>query len=218
MAKFDNCVLLTRVGGFYELYLEHATEYGPLLNLKVASKKTNAGPVPMAGFPFFQLERFLKVLVMDLGKYVAIAEEFPWREGEAGRLKGGGLMHDRRVARVVTPGTLIDESFLEGGSDNFVLGIYADIASIEGELKGFGSGHGHAGLGLAWLDLSTGSFYTQATTLDGLNSALSRIAPREIVLPGALESIGSPLLKVLREERYTVTFCATDVSPTNTNS
>ena len=47
MQKFDNCVLLTRVGGFYELYFEHAEEYGPLLNLKIASKKTNAGPVPM---------------------------------------------------------------------------------------------------------------------------------------------------------------------------
>ena len=47
MQKFDNCVLLTRVGGFYELYFEHAEEYGPLLNLKVASKKTSAGPVPM---------------------------------------------------------------------------------------------------------------------------------------------------------------------------
>lgn len=47
MQKFNNCVLLTRVGGFYELYFEHAEEYGPLLNLKVASKKTSAGPVPM---------------------------------------------------------------------------------------------------------------------------------------------------------------------------
>lgn len=47
MQKFDNCVVLTRVGGFYELYFEHAEEYGPLLNLKVAQKKTAAGPVPM---------------------------------------------------------------------------------------------------------------------------------------------------------------------------
>lgn len=56
MAKFDNCVLLTRVGGFYELYFEHAEEYGPLLNLKVASKKTNAGPVPMVRQPPCLLE------------------------------------------------------------------------------------------------------------------------------------------------------------------
>ena len=47
MQKFENCVLLTRVGGFYELYFEHAEEYGPLLNLKVAQKKTNAGLVSM---------------------------------------------------------------------------------------------------------------------------------------------------------------------------
>lgn len=47
MTKFENCVLLTRVGGFYELYFEQADEYGPLLNLKVAQKKTNAGLVSM---------------------------------------------------------------------------------------------------------------------------------------------------------------------------
>lgn len=47
MRKFENCVLLTRVGGFYELYFEQAVELGPLLNLKVAQKKTNVGPVPM---------------------------------------------------------------------------------------------------------------------------------------------------------------------------
>lgn len=52
MQKFDNCVLLTRVGGFYELYFEHADEYGPLLNLKVAQKKTAAGPVPMVNEPY----------------------------------------------------------------------------------------------------------------------------------------------------------------------
>lgn len=53
MQKFDNCVLLTRVGGFYELYFEHAEEYGPLLNLKVGQKKTSAGPVSMVKFSCF---------------------------------------------------------------------------------------------------------------------------------------------------------------------
>jgi DNA mismatch repair ATPase MutS len=56
MNKFDNCVLLTRVGGFYELYFEHAEEYGPLLNLKVAQKKTSAGPVPMVTSHTFFLQ------------------------------------------------------------------------------------------------------------------------------------------------------------------
>ncbi len=203
MTRFPNCVVLTRVGGFYELYLTHATEYGPLLNLKVATKKTNAGPVPMAGFPFFQLEKFLKTLVMDLGKYVAIAEEFPW-EGETGRLKGGGLMHDRRVARVVTPGTLIDESFLEGSSDNFVLGIHAE--PLEGD--GGTEGGIEEELGLAWLDLSTGAFHTQPVAMAGLSAALSRIAPREVVLDERLKGGKNGLTKVLREEQHLSTFCS----------
>lgn len=80
MARFDNCVLLTRVGGFYELYFEHAEEYGPLLNLKVASKKTNAGPVPMVGFLFS-----LAVLLLAFGWKCL----FSWRQ----RVNGTGFIH-----------------------------------------------------------------------------------------------------------------------------
>ncbi|KAF9770200.1 hypothetical protein IL306_012292 [Fusarium sp. DS 682] len=124
MLKFDNCVLLTRVGGFYELYFEHAEEYGPLLNLKVASKKTNAGLVPMAGFPFFQLDRFLKILVQDLNRDVTIVEELP--NSPTAKVKSGGLMHDRRVTRIITPGTLIDENFMDPYANNYVMAIHID--------------------------------------------------------------------------------------------
>ncbi|KAF5981230.1 hypothetical protein FCOIX_4355 [Fusarium coicis] len=124
MLKFDNCVLLTRVGGFYELYFEHAEEYGPLLNIKVANKRTNAGLVPMAGFPFFQLDRFLKILVQDLGRHVAIAEEYP--NSPTAKVRSGGLMHDRRVARIITPGTLIDENFMDPYANNYVMAIHID--------------------------------------------------------------------------------------------
>jgi DNA mismatch repair ATPase MutS len=59
MQKFEDCVLLTRMGGFYELYLEHAEEYGPLLNLKVAQKKTSAGPVAMVSDVPLRLRRVI---------------------------------------------------------------------------------------------------------------------------------------------------------------
>ncbi|KAI0397886.1 muts domain V [Xylariaceae sp. FL0594] len=200
MLKFENCVLLTRVGGFYELYFEHAEEYGPLLNLKVARKKTNAGPVPMAGFPFFQLERFLKLLVMDFNCYVAIAEEFPNDPGD--KVKSGGLMHDRRVTRVVTPGTLIDENFIDPYVNNYVLAIHV---AHEGEYPG--GKDKETPMGLAWLDVSTGQFYTQVTTAASLPSALSRIGPREIVVDELLESRGGhQLLSVLAEDKHFVTF------------
>jgi len=60
MRKFDNCVLLTRVGGFYELYFEQAEEFGPLLNLKVAQKKTNAGPVSMVRYFIHRILLYFK--------------------------------------------------------------------------------------------------------------------------------------------------------------
>ncbi len=194
MAKFDNCVLLTRVGNFYEMYFEQAAEFGPLLNLKIGYKQTKMGPVAMAGFPFFQLDRYLKMLVQDLNKYVAICEEFLVQT--SGKVKSGGLKHDRRVTRVITPGTLIDEKFLDPYEYNFLLSIHPEPIVLEE-----GTEHESSDLdteveqkiGLAWLDLSTGDFYTQATVRSSLASALTRISPREIVLP-------SPVSADMRDE------------------
>ncbi|KAH7170644.1 MutS2 protein [Dactylonectria macrodidyma] len=210
MRKFDNCVLLTRVGGFYELYFKHAEEYGPLLNLKVATKKTNAGPVPMAGFPFLQLDRFLKVLVQDLNRHVAVAEEFP--NSASDQVKSGGLMHDRRVARIITPGTLIDENFMDPYANNYVMAIHVDTPSPSPS-----SAHSSASavsrlvedvpLGLAWLDLSTGRFGTQQANLASLPSILSRLCPRELVLAQDLES--NPhhaVFPLLADDRHLITY------------
>ncbi|KAL7629337.1 MutS protein 1 [Parahypoxylon ruwenzoriense] len=227
MRKFENCVLLTRVGGFYELYLEQAEEYGPLLNIKVAHKKTNAGPIPMAGFPFFQLDRFLKTLVLDLNCYVAIAEEFPNDPGD--KVKSGGLMHDRRVTRIITPGTLIDENFIDPYANNYVMAVHVNHqhqetdASNPAELgtasssdrndNTIGSGRlaalraNDTPIGLAWIDVSTGQFYTQSTTVTSLGSILSRVGPREVVVDEGLESQKDhQLFSVLAEEKHLITF------------
>ncbi|KAK0731609.1 muts domain V-domain-containing protein [Lasiosphaeris hirsuta] len=207
MQKFDGCVLLTRVGGFYELYFEQAEEYGPLLNLKVAQKKTNAGPVSMAGFPFFQLDRFLKILVQDLNRHVAIAEEFP--NDAAGKVKSGGLLHDRKVARIVTPGTLIDENFMDPYANNYVMAIHlpAEVESGPPPIEPANMSPEEVDVGLAWLDLSTGYFFTQPTTLSSLGSVLSRVSPREIVLDKEMESQRDHgIMSVLEEERYLVSY------------
>ncbi|KAK1755356.1 muts protein 1 [Echria macrotheca] len=206
MDKFDGCVLLTRVGGFYELYFEQADEYGPLLNLKVAQKKTSVGPVPMAGFPFFQLDRFLKILVQDLNRHVAIAEEFP--NSPSDKVKSGGLLHDRRVARIVTPGTLIDENFMDPYANNYVMAIHlpAEADRLQSD-DGNQASDASTQIGLAWLDLSTGAFFTQPTTLASLGSALSRVSPREIVLDKELElQKDHTVISILEEEMHLVTY------------
>ncbi|KAJ6172281.1 DNA mismatch repair protein Msh1 [Penicillium chermesinum] len=213
MQKFSNCVILTRVGGFYELYFEQAEELAPLLSLKLASKKTSAGPVPMAGFPFFQLDRFLKILVQDLNKHVAISEEFAHESEDKAR--SAGLMFDRKVARVVTPGTLIDEKFIDPSENNFLLAIYLDCATMQAQSKQQvgvqSSQHVLASVpqraGLAWLDLSTGDFYTQITTAQMLPSAIARIGAREILVDQEVRDvIGQELQQLVGHEHRLVTF------------
>ncbi|KAA8570487.1 hypothetical protein EYC84_002760 [Monilinia fructicola] len=191
MLKFENCVVVTRVGGFYEIYFEQADEFGPLLGLKVAQKKTNAGPVSMAGFPFHQLDRYLKTLVQDLNRYVAISEEFP--NDVSNKVKSGGLMHDRRVSRIVTPGTLIDEGFMDPLSNNYVLAIHVQRDS---EIDMTEHERSQRAIGLAWLDLST-----------ELPSFLARIAPREIVLDEEVHSLKNhEIFTILTDEHHIITY------------
>lgn len=174
-----------------------------------------------AGFPFFQLDRFLKILVQDLNRHVAIADEFPNDPSE--KVKSGGLMHTRKVTRIVTPGTLIDENFMDPYANNYVMAIHLPGAGrLDEDVSGgrqdelsesASEAPDDGGLGLAWLDLSTGSFYTQPATLSSLGSILSRVSPREVVLDRALESDeNNALLAVLQEERYLVSYSSPDGS------
>ncbi|KKY26180.1 putative dna mismatch repair protein muts [Diplodia seriata] len=206
MRKFDHCVLLTRVGNFYELYFEHAEEYGPLLNLKVSLRRSRPGlgPIPMAGFPYFQLDRFLKMLVQDLNKYVAISEEF--RNDASGKVKSGGLLFDRKVSRIITPGTLIDEKFIDPWESNYCLSVHIEEPEASGDEPPEAQNK-PPHVGLAWLDLSSGEFFTQSTTMAELSSALALIGPREVVVDSALGDPGhTRLVDMLEEDRHVITF------------
>ncbi|KAL4399955.1 ATP-dependent DNA damage sensor [Malassezia pachydermatis] len=164
MRAFPQCILLTRVGGFYESYFEQAPTLASLLGIKLATRKWAGQRIPMAGFPIFQLDKYLKVLVQDHGQLVAICEEF--------KTDDRSLPFDRRVTRVVSPGTLIDERFLDPFHNNFILAI------TEQESGSYG---------LAWLDVSTADFQTAVSEDDkSLRDEVARIAPREIVLEGAI--------------------------------
>ena len=193
MQKFRDCVLLTRVGNFYEFYLDHADKYGPLLNLKVANKPAKGLPIAMAGFPLVQLDRYLKILVQDMNERVAIAEEFP--HSLSSKVKNGGTAYDRRVTRVITPGTLIDENFMDPYENNFLLAIHplplepiedsADSLkehSIESAVPMVSQELQQQKIGLAWIDLSTGDFFTQATQLKDLPAEMAKVGAKEILL------------------------------------
>lgn len=183
MARFPGCILLTRVGGFYEAYFEQAPLLAGMLSIKLANRVWSGRPVPMAGFPLSQLEKYLKVLVEDNRKLVAICEEFrpdeqgqemaspqDWKTINTHRVLNEKVIISRRVTRVVSPGTLIDEKWMNPLRNNFIL----SISSTPDPAQGFG---------LAWLDLSTSDFHVSPSTdFESLKDQVKRIAPVEIVI------------------------------------
>lgn len=117
-------------------------------------------------------------------------------------------MHDRRVTRIITPGTLIDENFMDPFSNNYVLAIHIAEDSVDGSPKesppeSTSAARENLPVGLAWLDLSTGHFFTQSTTLPNLPSFLARIGPREIVLGEDLQaSKDHGIFEVLADDHH----------------
>ena len=150
--------------------------------------------------------------MQDLNKHVAISEEFP--NNASAKVKSGGLLFDRRVTRVVTSGTLVDEKFMDPYDNNFLLAISPEQPAAESATTRSTTPEGDvcpiaatAKVGLAWLDLSTGEFFTQATSLGSLSTLVARIGAREIVLSDALdERSQSNVLAILGQERSLVTW------------
>nr|WJN24909.1 meiotic recombination protein [Pseudozyma pruni] len=159
MARFPNTILLTRVGNFYESYFSpQAPLLASTLGIKLTTRRWGGQDVPMAGFPVFQLEKYLKILVLDKGLLVAISDEF--RPPEGGEIT-------RRVTRVVSKGTLIDEKFLDPFVNNFIVGV-----SEEG-----------GRWGVSWLDVGTGDFGTSVREDGrGVRDEIARMGAREVVV------------------------------------
>lgn len=227
LGRFPSCILLTRVGGFYESYFEQAPLLANLLGIKLANRSWGGRNVPMAGFPIFQVEKYLKILVMDHRRLVAMCDEFKEIEQTASqsqRITGKAAFNEtvnikRRVTRVVSPGTLIDEHFLDPFSSNWVLSI-----------SKAGSRYG-----LAWLDVSTADFFTTSCEDEhGLRDEVARIGPTEVVLERdafgrhtegsrlgdavVIEPDGNALWEVLDPTKTHISLCPAGVPPDSTSS
>ena len=157
--------------------------------------------------------------MQDLNEFVAISEEFP--NTTSGTLKTGGLMFDRRVTRTITPGTLIDEKFMDPYENNYLLALHpleahTGVESVRGGEVPIDPISGSTPpilktmpVGLAWLDLSTGDFFTQATTLGMLPSVAARIGAREIVMSDDLDvEQKQSIMNVLDQQRRLVSYYA----------
>ena len=158
-AQYPDTILLCRIGDFYELFYADAEIAARLLGLTLTSRdKGAANPIPMAGFPYHQLDAYLAKIVQS-GHRAAICEQLE----DASQAKG---LIKRDVTRVVTPGTLTEDALLDPRSSNFL----AAIVLVKQQA------------GLAWLELSTGRFQATDVPLALLPDELSRLGPAELLV------------------------------------
>jgi len=169
-SEFPDMLLFYRMGDFYELFFDDARRAAELIDITLTARGKSAGnPIPMAGVPYHAVEPYLARLVRR-GESVAICEQIgPAKSTEAKTSKGPV---ERKVMRVITPGTLTDDALLEARRDNILAAV-----SIDGSRAG-----------LAWMDLSVGRFHV--TELDEpaeLHSELERLSPAEILIDESLD-------------------------------
>ena len=178
-------------------YFDQAIEISRLLNIKLTSRKWNGERVAMCGFPLLHLDRHLKTLVQQEQRFVAICEEFLVYTSPTSK------EFERRITRIVTPGTLIDESFLNPTENNYLLAI--GTPKVTSDLP--------EPVGLAWIDVSTGEFFAKLCELSNLRDELARIAPREVVLEAALKDHSNhPIYQQFIEGKFLVSYTDTTSS------
>ena len=162
-AAYPDCLLFFRMGDFYELFMEDAVAAAEALDITLTKRGRHDGDdIPMAGVPAHAHESYLARLIRK-GFRVAICEQV--EDPEEARKRKGKTLVRRDVVRVVTPGTVTEDSLLEARSNNFL----AALAQAGSEL------------GLAAVDITTGALTVEPVTAARLPAALARLDPGELL-------------------------------------
>lgn len=159
-AEHPDVLLFFRMGDFYELFFDDARKAARLLDITLTQRGQSAGqPIPMAGVPHHSAEGYLARLVA-LGESVAICEQI----GDPALAKG---IVERKVVRIVTPGTVTDEALLNERRDTLLLAV----------------ARGKNGYGIAWADLAGGRFLVnEVANEDALEAEIARLEPAETLI------------------------------------
>jgi DNA mismatch repair protein MutS len=163
-------LLFYRMGDFYEMFFEDAVAASAALDIALTKRGThNDEPIPMCGVPVHAAEGYLLALIRK-GFRVAIAEQL--EDPSEAKKRGAKSVVKRDVVRLVTPGTLTEESLLEARRHNF-LAAWAEVRDDAA---------------LAWVDISTGEFRVMPCPMVRLAPELARLAPREVLVSEAKEA------------------------------
>jgi DNA mismatch repair protein MutS len=185
-AANPDCLLFYRMGDFYELFFEDAEVAARALGIVLTKRGKHLGnDIPMCGVPVERADEYLHRLIA-LGHRVAVCEQL--EDPAAARKRGGKSVVRRDVVRLVTPGTLTEDTLLDARRNNYLLALARSRTSA-----------GDDRFGLAWIDISTGEFRVAECDRGALASAVGRIEPGEIIVSDALYSDAglAPALRAL---------------------
>ena len=170
-AENPDILLFYRMGDFYEMFYDDAKRASQLLDISLTKRgSSNGEPIPMAGVPYHAVESYLAKLIA-LGESVAICEQI----GDPATSKGPV---ERKIVRIVTPGTVSDELLLEDRKDNLLASIW--------QYKNY--------YGYATLDISSGRFYIfECDNFEEMQAELQRTSPVELLYPEEFQSM--PLIE-----------------------
>ncbi|MDA3859284.1 MAG: DNA mismatch repair protein MutS, partial [Roseovarius sp.] len=175
-AQYPQALLFYRMGDFYELFFDDAATAAEALDIALTKRGKHLGEdIAMCGVPVHAAEGYLLTLIRK-GFRVAVCEQM--EDPAEAKKRGSKSVVHRAVVRLVTPGTLTEESLLEARRHNYL----AAYAQVRGDCA------------LAWVDISTGAFHVMPLTAARLGPELARLAPREVVIADADESALSEIV------------------------
>lgn len=181
--EYPDAILFYRMGDFYEMFFEDAEIASRILEITLTSRnKKDESSVPMCGVPYRAVQSYIARLI-DHGYKVAICDQVEDPVTAIGLVK-------RKVVRVITPGMIIDDEFLDARSNNFILAFARhDVLTA-----------------ISYLDISTGYFrVTESKDLDAVIDEALRVSPSEILLPNSAktDTLFSPIISSLTEQVIT---------------
>jgi DNA mismatch repair protein MutS len=167
--QYPDALLFYRMGDFYEMFFEDAQRASQVLEITLTSRnKNDASPVPMCGVPYRAAKGYIARLI-DKGFKVAVCDQVEDPKASKGLVR-------REVVRVVTPGMIVEDDLLEANANNFIAAVYPGRPSI----------------GLACLDISTGSFrLTESDDAAAVVDEIMRLAPSEMLIPESFATDGA---------------------------
>lgn len=173
-ATHSDCILFYRMGDFYELFFDDAVAASKILDIALTKRgKYNGEDIPMCGVPVHSHEAYLEKLIRS-GVRVAICEQM--EDPAEAKKRGAKAVIARDVVRIVTPGTITEESLLDARAANYLAALAPQVG----------------GYALAWPDISTGEFKVADVAAAALSMELSRVNAREILVPQSMAAL--PLL------------------------